>query len=125
LSSRYFHPRRIRIEAPGALHNILRVGGYDFGKAVNRVAGLFDMKPQEILFLGKQAQRVKARSLLCYWAVKELGISATSVADKLGMYESSVSRTAPASRHRKKRINACPSPIPFSYTRRNRGDVHL
>ena len=48
-------PRRVRIDAPGALHHILRVSGYDFGKAVNRVAGLFDMKPREILFPGKQA----------------------------------------------------------------------
>ena len=63
------------------------------------------MKRREILFPGKQTQRVKARSLLCYWAVKELGISTTSVASKLGMLQSSVSRTAPASRHRKKRIN--------------------
>lgn len=47
-------------------------------------------------------------SLLCYWAVKELGISATSVANKLDMHQSSVSRKPPASRHRKKRINACP-----------------
>ena len=58
----------------------------------------FLMKPREILFPGKQAQRVKARSLLCYWAVKEPGISTTSVANKLGMHQSSVSRKAPASR---------------------------
>ncbi len=69
------------------------------------------MKPREILFPGKQAQRVKARSLLCYWAVWELGISTTSVANKLGMHESSVTRTAPASRHRKKRTNARPPPV--------------
>ena len=80
--------RRVRIDAPGALHHILGVSGYDFGKAVNRVAQLFDMKPREILFPGKQAQPVKARSLLCYWAVKEPGISTTSVANKLGMHES-------------------------------------
>ena len=77
------------------------------------------MKPREILFPGKQLQRAKARSLLCYWAVKELGISTTSVANKPGMLQSSVSRTvergtrigirtARASRYRKKRINACP-----------------
>ncbi|MBW2331680.1 MAG: hypothetical protein JRF30_12400 [Deltaproteobacteria bacterium] len=92
-------PRRVRIDAPEALNHILGVGGYDFSKAVNRVAGLFDMKTREILLPGKQAQRVKARSLLCYWAAKELGISSTSVANKLGMHQSSVSRAAPASGH--------------------------
>jgi len=53
------------------------------------------MKPREILFPGKQAQRLKARSLLCYWAIKELGISATSVANKPGMHQSNVSRKTP------------------------------
>jgi hypothetical protein len=43
-------PRRIRIEAPGALRHILGVGWYNFGKAVNRVVRLFDMKRREILF---------------------------------------------------------------------------
>ena len=47
-------PRRVRIDAPGALHHILGVGGYDFSKAINRVAGLFDMKPRETLFPGMQ-----------------------------------------------------------------------
>ena len=29
--------------------------GYDFNKAVNRVAGLFDMKPREILLPSKRS----------------------------------------------------------------------
>ena len=66
------------------------VGGYDFGKAVNRLAQIFDMKPQDTLFPGKQLQHVKARSLLCYWAVKELGISTTSVANKPGMHQDTI-----------------------------------
>jgi len=74
------------------------VNGYGFNKAVNRVGRLFDTEPRGIFFPGKQVQRVKARSLLCYWAVKELGFSTTSVANKLGMHESSVSQKAPASR---------------------------
>jgi len=47
--------RRDRIDAPGALHHILGVGGYDFDKAVNRVAGLFDMKPRGILLPSKRS----------------------------------------------------------------------
>ena len=42
--------RRVRIDGPGVLRHILRARGHDFGKAVNRVAQLFDMKPRGILF---------------------------------------------------------------------------
>ena len=45
----------VYIDAPGALHHILEVSGYDFGKVVNRVAWLFDMKPREILLPSKRS----------------------------------------------------------------------
>jgi len=38
---------------------------------------MFDMDAQEILLTGKQSLRVKVRSLVCYWAVKELGMAGT------------------------------------------------
>ena len=41
----------------------LKVIGYDFDKAVHRVAELFRIKPAEILLPSKQPHRVKARSL--------------------------------------------------------------
>jgi predicted transcriptional regulator len=40
---------------------------------------------------GKQPLTVKARSLLCYWAVKKLGFSATELSKKLGISQPSVS----------------------------------
>jgi len=40
---------------------------------------------------GKYPKNVKARSLFCYWAVRELGISATSLARKLGLTQPAVS----------------------------------
>ncbi|MDF1590869.1 MAG: transposase [Desulfobacterales bacterium] len=66
--------------------------GYDFDTAVHRTAELFEMSAGEILLPGKQPNRVKARSLLCFWAVKELGISSLMVAAKLGISQSAVSR---------------------------------
>jgi len=33
------------------------------------------MEPSEIISKGKQQQKVQARSLFCFWAVKELGVS--------------------------------------------------
>jgi hypothetical protein len=35
--------------------------------------------------LGKQQKRVKARSLFCFWAVRELGISLTELVRRLGI----------------------------------------
>ncbi|NIA05682.1 MAG: LysR family transcriptional regulator, partial [Proteobacteria bacterium] len=35
---------------------------------------------------------VQARSLLCYWAVRELGLSVTSVATRLGLTQPAASR---------------------------------
>jgi len=56
------------------------------------VAKLFEMKPEQILSPGKQPNRVRARSLVCYWAVRELGMRGTTVAKMLGTIQTSVSR---------------------------------
>ena len=70
----------------------LQAQGYAFDKIVDRVAQLFKMRPEEILSPGKQPERVRARSLVCYWAVKQLGMNGTVVARLLGIIQSSVSR---------------------------------
>lgn len=61
--------------------------------ALKQVVDLFEMEPNETAGAVKQPLRVKARSLLCYWAVRELGLSTTSVASKLGITQSAVSRS--------------------------------
>ncbi len=70
----------------------LRAKGLDFDKVVKRVAAIFELKPEEILSTGKQRLRVRARSVLCYWAVKELGMSGSSVAKLLSIGQPAVSR---------------------------------
>jgi hypothetical protein len=70
----------------------LQAEGYDFEKVLDRVARLCDLKPSEILLPSKQPERIRARSLLCYWAVRELGMSSTEVAHRLGIHQSNVSR---------------------------------
>jgi len=72
----------------------LKATGYNFDKIVNRVTVFFQLKPAEILLPTKQQHRVKARSLLCFWAVKELGMSSIAVADMLGITQPAVSRLA-------------------------------
>lgn len=73
-------------------HYRLQAQGYDFYKVVDRVAQLFRMRQEEILRPGKQPERVRARSLVCYWSVKELGMNGTAVARLSGIIQSSVSR---------------------------------
>jgi hypothetical protein len=55
------------------------------------VAGKFDIDPARIFEAGKYPRIVQARSLFCYWAVRELGLTATSLAKKLQLSQPAVS----------------------------------
>ncbi len=70
----------------------LKAQGYDIDQVVQKVAPVFDIEPGEIWKPGNQPLRVKARSLVCYWSVRELGMSGTSVGKLLGLGQSAVSR---------------------------------
>ncbi len=70
----------------------LKAEGYDFDTVAKRVSDIFNMKVQRILSPGKQPDRVMARSVLAYWAVRELGISETSVGKQLSLSQSATSR---------------------------------
>ena len=66
----------------------------DFEKILDRVAKMFELKPEEVLIKANQRLRVKARSLLCYWAVNELEMTGAAVGRRLKMSKSTVSRAA-------------------------------
>jgi hypothetical protein len=70
----------------------IQIQGYDFDKTVNRVAMIFEFKPEEVLDKVKQRMRVKARSVLRYWAVNELEMTGAAVGRRLKMSKSVVSR---------------------------------
>lgn len=59
--------------------------GYELNRITRRVAGIYQMDSDEIHSKGKQQKKVKARSLLCSWAVRELGMSLTDLARHLGI----------------------------------------
>jgi len=63
----------------------LKRQGYDLDRIVKRVSEVLGMKPHEFFSKGRQDKKVKARSLLCFWAAKELGISHTTLAKQLEM----------------------------------------
>jgi hypothetical protein len=70
----------------------LQAQGVDFENVADRVARVFGLKPEQVLSSTKQPQRVKARNLLCYWAIKELEMHGAEVARKLNVTKSTVSR---------------------------------
>ena len=108
-------PRKARIDAPGAIHHIIvrgierrkifkddsdRINFLDrLGKVFSetgtkcfvwvlipndRVAEIFSIKPEKIYTW-------KARSLFCYWVVRELGLTVADLAPKLNISQPAVS----------------------------------
>jgi len=59
--------------------------GYDLNRIIERVAEIYEMGSDEIYSKSKQQRNVKARSLVCFWAVQELGMSLTDLARHLGI----------------------------------------
>ena len=54
-------------------------------RIAKRVAEIYGMKKQEVFSKGRQQRRVKAKSLLCFWAVREIGMSLRELAGRLEM----------------------------------------
>ena len=78
----------------------LKAMGITFDALVERVADLFDLPVKSVLSAGKQPPRVQARSVVAYWAVKELCMDGTAVGRRLNLSQSAVSRAV----HRGERI---------------------
>jgi len=57
----------------------------DLEKIAERVAEIYGIKVGEVLARGRPQRRVSARSLFCFWAVREMGNSLASLAIRLGM----------------------------------------
>ena len=65
--------------------------GYNIEKVENRVMEIFDLERDVLYSKGRRKIQVAARSLLCYWAVRELGLTATELARRLGVTQPAVS----------------------------------
>ncbi|MEW6184683.1 MAG: hypothetical protein AB1585_02970 [Thermodesulfobacteriota bacterium] len=65
--------------------------GYDFEKVLRRVSALSQMKEEYITGKGRQRDRVRARDLLCFWSVNELGISMVDLARRFEVTSAGVS----------------------------------
>jgi len=70
---------------------LLKSKGYTLDDVVNRVSETLNVKPQVVWANGKHRKTVEARSLMCYWAVRELGLSMTEIARKLDISVAAIS----------------------------------
>ena len=67
--------------------------GMTVDRIAARVAALCGMEEEEVWTQGRQRRLVEARSMLCYWAVRELGTDMTSLARRLRLSVPAVSRS--------------------------------
>ena len=62
--------------------SLLKSQGWDLDKLAAHVAKLLEVDVSVVWSAGKFRHIVEARSLLCYWAVRDLGVSMTSLAKR-------------------------------------------
>jgi len=76
--------------------NMLQVNTVKKQKSVNNsfepMTRLMALEPDEVLAAGKYKKVIAARSIMCYWAVRELGMSQTQLARILRISQPAVSR---------------------------------
>ena len=72
----------------------MKAEGVDLERIIRRVGELFGMRAEEIKAAGRSEREVAARSLVSYWAVREVGMSGTEVARRLVVTQPAVSQAA-------------------------------
>jgi chromosomal replication initiation ATPase DnaA len=72
----------------------LKSEGFALDDVVKRVAHVMSLPLEIVWEKSRRPQAVQARSLLCYWATRELGKSMTETANRLGLTQPAVSIAA-------------------------------
>ena len=68
----------------------LKSRGFTLDTLAQRVAEIYQIDKEDLYAKGRQKIRAEARSVFCYWAVRELGIQGTRVAKRLQMSQPGV-----------------------------------
>ena len=69
----------------------IKAEGYDLDKVIDRVAKITQLSPKEILDAGRDRKRAQARSILCFWATDQMGITQSQLARVLNLTQSAIS----------------------------------
>lgn len=72
----------------------LKAERYDFARVAGRVAEVLGVRVDQVTALDKSPRTVKARSLLCFWAHRKLGMSTIDIANRLKIDQPAVSRSS-------------------------------
>jgi putative transposase len=70
-----------------------RWDGWDFDRLVMRVSEVLKIDSVRVTQKGRYPDVVAARSLLCYWGHRELGISKVELARRLGLTQAAISQS--------------------------------
>ena len=81
------------VEEQMEYRNLLISQGYNLKMTAERVCSVMNLEFSEIWKAGKVRRRVAARSLLCFCAIRELGISMTELSRRLNLSLSGVSQS--------------------------------
>jgi REP element-mobilizing transposase RayT len=73
--------------------NFLIAKGYNLEIIADKVSSAMEIDASEIWKSGKSRSRVAARSLFCFWAVRELGISMSKLSRRLSLSLTGVSQS--------------------------------
>ncbi len=68
----------------------LKSMGFDLSRIEQKVVKIYQIDKEDLYTKSRQKKRSDARSLLCYWAVRELGMTGTDLARHLGLSQSGV-----------------------------------
>jgi len=69
----------------------LRAKGVDLQILARGVADLYGLSPERLFSPGRYPDLVQARSVLCYFAVRQLGMTATGLARQMGLTQPAIS----------------------------------
>ncbi len=72
----------------------LKAKGYDFDRVARLVAEVMITDIDQVTAFGKSPQTVKARSLLCFWAHRKLGMTTIEIGRRINISQSAVSRSS-------------------------------
>jgi len=71
---------------------LLQAKGYDLMKIAERISQITGIEPDRVWSKGKHPETVQARSLLCFWACRELGMKTIELAESLKLSQPSISQ---------------------------------
>jgi putative transposase len=71
----------------------IRARGYDLDLVAQRTAAVMGVSINQVYAAGKNRQTVRARSLMCYWAVRECGMTRAFLSKKLSPSQTAVSQS--------------------------------